>query len=299
MKLAYLRAFVAVVEHGSLAAACQVLHLSQPAASRLIRLLEDEFGVALFYRGQRRLVPTPQGRLFYPRAQRVLETVDEFPGLFERPETRARLPLRIVCQSRTANGLVLPALERFASVRPDVRFTFDTHDLNPSARLSPPPADMRFDAAVYVVPMPADDVRLTAARTLPLDVVLPIGHPLADHAALTPADLAGERYIALRRGLITRDIIDRELARVGERLDSHHEVSHTGAALRLVAAGLGYMLVDATAREPWSTGHVVAIPFEPRIQIDLGVYVPAQAPVHEATEAFATCITDVWNALSP
>lgn len=70
-QLAYFRA---VVEHGSLAAASDVLRVAQPNLSVAIRQLESEWGVALFDRIGRGLSLTDTGQILYERAAQLLGT---------------------------------------------------------------------------------------------------------------------------------------------------------------------------------------------------------------------------------
>lgn len=72
MDLKRLRHVVALAQNNSFAQAAEVVHLSQPAFSRSIQSLEEEFGVELFTRGQRKITPTPYGKLVVERAQRML-----------------------------------------------------------------------------------------------------------------------------------------------------------------------------------------------------------------------------------
>ena len=72
MDLRRLKHVVALSTHGSFAQAAEVVHLSQPAFSRSIQSLEEELGVELFTRGQRKITPTAYGKLVVERAQRML-----------------------------------------------------------------------------------------------------------------------------------------------------------------------------------------------------------------------------------
>src|SRR5262245_34039291 len=72
MNLRQLTYFRAVMEHGSLAAASEVLHVAQPNLSVAIRQLETAWGIALFDRVGRGLVPTDAGRILDQQASRLL-----------------------------------------------------------------------------------------------------------------------------------------------------------------------------------------------------------------------------------
>ena len=64
MNLRQLSYFVAIAEQGSILKAAQVVHISQPAVSAQIKLLEEELGVQLFERRPAGVLLTPEGRDF-------------------------------------------------------------------------------------------------------------------------------------------------------------------------------------------------------------------------------------------
>jgi LysR family transcriptional regulator, salicylic acid-responsive activator of bsdBCD len=72
MNLRQLTYFRAVVEHGSLVAASEVLHVAQPPLSVAIKQLEAQWRVRLFDRVGRGLVLTDMGRAAYDRACQLL-----------------------------------------------------------------------------------------------------------------------------------------------------------------------------------------------------------------------------------
>jgi DNA-binding transcriptional LysR family regulator len=77
MELYQLRMFAAVAELGSLTQAAEQLHVSQPAASAQIKLLEEEFGVTLFERKQSGLALTRDGESLLPKIQELLQTAHQ------------------------------------------------------------------------------------------------------------------------------------------------------------------------------------------------------------------------------
>jgi len=68
--------FVAIAELGSLTRAAEHLHRSQPAASAQIKLLEDEFGIALFERKLRGLTLTAAGASLLPEIKDLLASAN-------------------------------------------------------------------------------------------------------------------------------------------------------------------------------------------------------------------------------
>ena len=77
MELRQLRYFVSVAREGSFSKASEKLHIAQPALSRQIQLLEDEFGVELLHRTAKGAHTTEAGRRFKEMAEFVLNYVAE------------------------------------------------------------------------------------------------------------------------------------------------------------------------------------------------------------------------------
>ena len=294
MNIKSLRAFVLVVEEGSLVAASGKMALSQPAVSRLINLLEADVGARLFFRDQRNLVPTPEAELFYPEARRVVSSVEEFPKLFRELRNRRLVPLRIVSQERWTNGLVIPALIEFANRRPEIRFTLDIH---PRREIGRRLNEERFDLCIYVAPLQVRGVRLVEDHPFRLQVLLPRNHPLTGHASLSCKDLEGVNYIALKRGLMAREAIEAALAKSGETLEVFCEVSSSNAAHRLVVGGLGFTFSDSSIPVHAFREQTALVPWDTEVGLRVGIYEMENQPRHEAVSDFLDCLRHPLNAI--
>src|SRR2546428_3151159 len=75
MELDHVEAFVAIVRRGGFTRAATTLHLSQPAISRRVHLLERELGAPLFERIRGGAVLTDAGRAFLPHAEALLASM--------------------------------------------------------------------------------------------------------------------------------------------------------------------------------------------------------------------------------
>src|SRR5256885_12411732 len=75
VELDHVEAFVAVVRRGGFPRAAATLHLSQPAISRRVHLLERELGAPLFERIRSGVILTDGGRAFLPHAEALLASM--------------------------------------------------------------------------------------------------------------------------------------------------------------------------------------------------------------------------------
>jgi DNA-binding transcriptional LysR family regulator len=75
--LQQLRYFLSAVEHGSLSAAAEAHFIAQPSLSEQIRRLENQLGVSLFTRTNRKLIVTDAARMLIPHAERAIMAAEE------------------------------------------------------------------------------------------------------------------------------------------------------------------------------------------------------------------------------
>lgn len=94
MSLKALQGFVRIVELDSFSEAADALFLSQSALSQQIRALEAQLKVQLFQHAQRRVVLTPAGWEFYPKAKQLLELYEDAVNCAQAAERNANPPKR-------------------------------------------------------------------------------------------------------------------------------------------------------------------------------------------------------------
>jgi LysR family glycine cleavage system transcriptional activator len=119
-----LKGFEATTRRESVREAAEELCLTHPAISHQIQLLEEDFGVALFAREGRSIVPTPEGRLFYGYARKALELLIEGAETIRR--SQADRPLRVQTYVTASLRWLAPRLPRFAAAHPDIRLLLST-----------------------------------------------------------------------------------------------------------------------------------------------------------------------------
>jgi aminoethylphosphonate catabolism LysR family transcriptional regulator len=227
-----LRAFHLVAESGSFSAAARDSGLSQPNLSGQVTALERAYGVRLFDRRGRSIVPTETGRQLHGVTTRLFAVQDEALALLEGEQTLTRGHLRIAADSAHHVVPIMAALRTRASL------TFALAIDNSAIVLE---RLLRHEADVAVMAKSVSDPRLHALKLRTDRVVLfvPARHPLAGRRR-TPLAALGDRDLVLReRGSITREVLEQAMAAAGIRPSAIVEVQTREGVREAVAAGFG------------------------------------------------------------
>lgn len=130
LDLTLLRAFLAVVETGSVTTAARHLNRTQSAVSLQLKRLEESLGQPLFEREHKRLTLAPSGERLVGHAQRLIAMNDDMWNRMTTPsfegEVRLGVPVDIIVT------YVPQILRRFAATWPGVRVSLvakNSHDL--------------------------------------------------------------------------------------------------------------------------------------------------------------------------
>lgn len=295
MNLKSLRVFVNVIEEGTLARACRKMNLSQPAASRLIQILEAEFEILLFHRDHKRMVPTYEGEAFYPQVVRILASIDDLPDMFQQIATNAAPPLRVICHPRLVEGLIVPAMAQLMKRSPSLKLKLEVH---PRRYLGRRILHGLYDVGVATLPLPDQNPAAQFLARTDMQVALPEGHPLASKHTLRPQDLAHVPYVALEDTTNMRTLLDRELARADEKLEITHEMSTSLSACRLVKEGIGFTFTDAITLSPDEALGLAIRAWRPRVNIEFGYFVADTKRPHRSRDEFISILKSICKSRS-
>jgi DNA-binding transcriptional LysR family regulator len=208
MNLHHLSVFLAVAESGSLTAAADRLHVSQPALSRELRALEGRLGVTLFERHARGMRLTEAGEVLRRYAERLFE-LEQAAEAAMREIAGARLGRLSIGASNTIGTYVLPrVLAAFRKERPRVQvalFVGNTEQVSQGVE------DMRFMLGFIEGPLHFDGLHATRFQE---DEIVPVAapnHPLLRRRRLSVGDLSGEALLMRESGSGTREVIEATL----------------------------------------------------------------------------------------
>jgi DNA-binding transcriptional LysR family regulator len=273
---------MAVVEAGTVSRAAEILHISQPAASKLIQDLEADTGLQLFERDSGRLVPTRRGMRLYEEVERIFGGVHQLARAVDAIRREEHGHLVIGAMPALSGPFLTRALAGFRSRHPDV---FVSVEARSSQFLTEAVLSRRLDVALVINRLEHGSVLAEALESPPAVAVLPRGHRLADKSEITPEDLKEEPFIAFAPSGLMRTKVDAAFGAQGLRPQIVIEATTAPNVAEFVAAGLGVTVADPLAME-FVAGRVTVRAFRPTLNFDYGIIRPARARNSDLVASF-------------
>ena len=243
MDWAGLQAFVAVADHGGFSAAAAQLHLTQPAVSKRIALLEQSQDARLFDRLGRQVVLTEAGRLLLPRARQMLAEAESARRALQDLGEGIGGRLRLATSHHIGLHRLPPLLRRFSALHPqvalDLRFMDSEqawnevlHGQSELALTTLGPAE----APLVATPVWDDPLRFVAAPD----------HPLARLRKVTLADLAAHPAVLPDADTFTHRIVAEAFAQRGLALQLRMTTNYMETIKMLASVGLAWSALPET-----------------------------------------------------
>lgn len=240
INLRQVEAFKAVIETGTVSRAAELLHITQPAMSKLIAHLEMDTGLKLFDRHKGRLAPTERGMRLYDEIDRI------FTGL--RQVENAVDAIRREEQGRISIG-VLPALSGSFIQRATNRFLRNQKNVfcSVQARSSQWIVDWviarKLDIGVVSEGLVNPYVTFEPLLEQPMVCIMPPHHPLAAKRVIEPKHLDGVPFISYPLDSDVGHRIHAMLTSYGIEPQIALIANWANTVVEFVASGLGISLV--------------------------------------------------------
>ena len=238
--LRQLRVFTAVARHLSFTRAAHELHLTQPAVSQQMRLLEQEVGMPLTEHIGRRIRLAPAGTELLHYANQVTELLREAGEALAAMRGLKRGVLKLGAVS-TAKYFAPALLSAFTPDYPEVTIQFTVANRGEIVRLLG-----ANELDLVIMGRPPRELLTTAESFArhPLGIVAPPQHPLARRRRLPLEALAGENFLIREEGSGTRAAMEQLFRERGMPLRTSMEVSSNETIKQAVMAGMGLSFIS-------------------------------------------------------
>lgn len=242
MDIAALDTFVAVAKSASFSEAAHHLHLTQPAISKRIAALEAELNTRLFDRIGRRISLTEAGHALLPRAERILEELEDSRRALTNLAGRVSGRLTIATSHHVGLHRMPPVLRAFMARYPAV-------DLDLQFRASEVICDDvehgRLELGIVTLPPePRENLEEHTIWTDPLRIACAKDHPLVvETAAGGLVTLSRYPAILTEKGTFTRTVLENAFAPLGIPIQAKLSTNFLETIKMMVSVGLGWSCI--------------------------------------------------------
>lgn len=278
MDLNRLSYFVAVADAGSFSRAAAALHLSQPALSRQVLLLEEELGQKLLERTGRGVVLTESGRALLQHAHAILGLAAQAESDMQERLRSPRGRVTIGLPPWVARAIAADLVQGFLQEYPDVTICIEE---NLSVSLREWLMAGRLDLALLFDPPHSPQIMVETLLREPL--VLVSSEALPSKIRLSALS---QRKLTMARGPnALRRLLESYTEPRGLPLHLVAEVDSVHTVLSLVARGMGDSVLPWSAANVWAAplGLHVAQVVAPVVRNRLVLAVPRARPANRVT----------------
>lgn len=290
LNLKQIEVFRAIMLTGSISGAAKLLHVSQPAVSRLIGYTEQRLGLSLFERIKGRLYPTPEARHLFIEVNSVYLGVQRVNEVAEDLIQNRMGHLRIACSPSLGQGLIPSAIAKFHRQLPEARVIL--HTMIPDV-LMQAVLTQQVELGIAFLHEGHPNLQSRVLYENHLVVALPATHPLTAKNVINVEDLVGQPFIGygsdIPIGQLVRKLLDNE----GVMLRPTVEVQQIHVACALVQAGVGIALIDEiTASGPVWT-NVVFRPLSPTAKTPISIIHGMYEPLSRLAQEFINTLESI------
>jgi len=258
MNLQELRYLVAVAEQRHFGRAADMCNVSQPTLSSQIKKLEDELGVTLLERTNKRVDLTPVGAQILAHARRALAEAGQMEAVARAARDPLVGPLKLGVIPTLAPYLMPMILKPLKQMYPGMTLELwedQTRWLIDGLR------NHRLDAALLATPPDAPEITELTLFKEPLLAALPQNHRLAKTAKVDEELLADELLVLADGHCLASQALEACGARTQRTgMAASMQASTLDTLVNLVAAGYGATLLPALAADSFRKREIVLRP---------------------------------------
>ena len=259
--VAHLAVLRELAEHGSVTAVARATTMSPSAVSQQLKVLQRRLGVVLVERAGRGVRLTDAGRSLAGIAATVATALATAEADWQSYRGGVVGTVRLAT-FHSAGELLVPGLLDRLGAHPGIELeTFDEDVLQDDfAALT-----AGYDVVVAhrsddVLPPTRNGIDVRPLLREPLDVALPLGHPLAGRARVTPGDVIDEDWIVPPAEFPIERVLTAIAARAGRPVRVVRRTTHLPLMEKLVARGHGIALLPRHTTRERAEGRLALVP---------------------------------------
>ncbi len=281
-----IEAFRAVMQTGTVTAAADVLHTTQPSVSRLLAQLTRETRLTLFDHHHGRLRPTPEAQALLTVVERHFEGLDAVALQIAAIRRSGAGSLRVGCTPALALSVLPQVVHAFVACHPKVHLKLETAGMG---ALQAGLARSSFELVLTTQPVHRIGLDAVVLARADMVAVLHPQHVLATRDRLHVRDLHGQVLLTLSENDSTWQQLRRALQQHEVEPAAVVETSYSGTICLMAREGTGVGIVNPYVASVFRP-RLVVLPLLPAAPVEVVMAFAGQAALSQAARAFADMV---------
>ena len=232
MDLDLLKSLVAVSEAGAITEAASRLGLTQPALTRRIQQLEEEFGAELLSRSRKGARLTEMGVLVEREARALINRYDNLKLEVASRQSVEGGTVRIGGGAAAVSFVLPDAIASFQKAYPGVHFQVKEAS---SSEIATDVATGQLELGLVTLPVRTTDIEVNPLINDHVVLIAAPDNPLAQAKQVDVRELDGQNFVGFEGGSAIRQIVDSALRQAGVEINVIMELRSIPAIVQMVA----------------------------------------------------------------
>ena len=257
-----IKTLLALVNEGSYTKTAKYLSLTQPAVSHHIKLLEEEYGIKIFYSDKKKLIPTPEGEILIKYSRRAVALEENAMQAIE--DNRKQVKSLVIGITPTAEENLVPyVFASYCNEHPKVHINIVTNTINNIYDML-----KAYELDLAIIEGRITDDRFTSILldTDYLCLAVSPKHKFAKRKSVNLLELKKENFILRQPNAGTRKLFENHLISHSENINNFNvimELDNVSLIKDLVSSNLGITVIShKSCRDEIAAGKLVVVPIE-------------------------------------
>lgn len=268
MELKQLLYFLEAAKHKNFTKASEVLHISQPALSKMIKSLEDELDMTLIVRSNKTSEITDAGFIVMQYAQKILLQIDEMTTILNDLTELQRGTIRVGIPPIIGSLYFPSVMAEFHKQYPNITINITEYG---GAKVVKSVEEGEIELGVAVLPVDEEMFNIYPIVEDGMKLLLHHQHPLADRDLIHLKELKDEEFIFYHEDFALHDIMWNRFIREGFQPKILFKTSQWDLMSEMVGADLGVTILPESICNRVENKHVNIIDIEPFTPWNLAV----------------------------
>ncbi|PKG23386.1 LysR family transcriptional regulator [Niallia nealsonii] len=268
MEIRQLTYFIEVVKQKNITKAAEMLHISQPALSKVIKSLEEEVGITLIHRSNKTHELTDAGQIVYDYAVKIIAQVEEMSATLHDMTNLTRGTITIGIPPIIGSLFFPKVIAAFHRAYPNIHINIKEYG---AAKVTKSVEEGEFEIGVSVLPIENESLHIFPFVQEKMKLIVNEQHELSTRKVVHMKELRDVEFIFYSEEFALYEIMRTKCIQEGFEPKIIFKSSQWDFIAEIVAANLGISMLPESICNRITNKHVRIIDLKPVTKWELAI----------------------------